>query len=142
MAEPPELTDELNSVGVFARFRPGADAPRDKSIVVRKRYGTQQDVQVRNLEFSLDYIFDTDASQEEVYEIVAEQRVARVVQGYNVCLLAYGQTGSGKTHTIYGPDKVLDDYVRNAKVDEMVTEVAVNTEGKGTVEGLAVVGPE
>ena len=102
--------DDLNSVGVFARFRPGADAPRDKSIVVRKRFGTQQDVQVRNPEFTLDYIFDTDASQDEVYEIVAEQRVARVVQGYNVCLLAYGQTGSGKTHTIYGPDKVLDDW--------------------------------
>ena len=86
-----ELDDsDLAAVGVFARIRPGSDAPRDPSIVVRKRYDVAQDLQVRNLEFSLDWIFDSDASQEELYEIVAEQRVARMLRGYNVSLLAYG----------------------------------------------------
>jgi hypothetical protein len=106
----PNDQPELNAVGVYARLRPGGDSPRDDSIVVRRRFDTQQDVQVRNFEFSLDYVFDSDASQEEVYEIMAEQRVAMVQKGYSVCLLAYGQTGSGKTHTIYGPDEVLDDW--------------------------------
>ena len=104
---------DLNAIGVFARLRPGAESPRDKSIVVRRRFDQQRDVQVRNLEFSLDFVFDTDASQEEVYEVVAEQRVALVQHGYSVCLLAYGQTGSGKTHTIYGPDTVLDDWQKS-----------------------------
>ena len=81
--EPDDL-DDLAAVGVFARIRPGSDAPRDPSIVVRKRYDVAQDLQVRNLEFSLDWVFDSDASQEEVYEIVAEQRVARLLRGYNV----------------------------------------------------------
>ena len=31
-----------------------------------------------------------------------QERVARVLEGYNVCILAYGQTGSGKTHTMFG----------------------------------------
>ena len=44
-------------------------------------------------------VFDADASQEDVYEVVGRERVARVTEGFNVCILAYGQTGSGKTHT-------------------------------------------
>ena len=36
--------------------------------------------------------------------------MARVLEGYNVCILAYGQTGSGKTHTMFGPDEVLSDW--------------------------------
>ncbi len=84
------------AVGVYARLRPDLDssAPRDDSIVVKKRFDQQRTVQVRNLEFSLDWVWDADATQEEVYEIVGRERVARVLQGYNVCLLAYGQTGA------------------------------------------------
>ena len=93
------MDDELDSaIGVFARVRPGSEmGVRDPSITVRKRYEVQQDIQVRNLEFSMEWVFDSDATQEEVYEVVAERRVAKMLQGYNVCLLAYGQTGSGKT---------------------------------------------
>ena len=98
----PEEEDDDLTVGVFARVK-GGDS-RDPSIVVRRRYDVQQDMQVKNLEFSLDWVFDDDAMQEEVYQIVAERRVARILRGYNVCLLAYGQTGSGKTYTMFGPE--------------------------------------
>ena len=104
----PEEEDDDLTVGVFARVK-GGDS-RDPSIVVRRRYDVQQDMQVKNLEFSLDWVFDDDAVQEEVYQIVAERRVARILRGYNVCLLAYGQTGSGKTYTMFGPEAVLDDW--------------------------------
>ena len=60
---------------------------------------------MRNLEFSLDWVFDQNTPQKEVYEILGRDRVARVSQGFNVCILAYGQTGSGKTHTMFGPDE-------------------------------------
>lgn len=103
-----EADDDLHSIGVYARLRPGTE--RDASIVVRRRFDQQRLVQVRNLEFSMDWVFDSTASQEEVYETVGERRVARVLEGYNVCFLAYGQTGSGKTHTVYGPREVIDDW--------------------------------
>ena len=96
------------SIGVYARVKPSNN--RADSIVVSRRFEQQKDLQIRNLEFTLDWVFDTDASQEDVYSIVAEQRVMRVLQGYNVCLLAYGQTGSGKTYTMFGPDAVIDDW--------------------------------
>jgi hypothetical protein len=47
--------NELNTMGIYARVRPGARLPRDESIIVRTRYDLQQDVQVRNLEFSVDW---------------------------------------------------------------------------------------
>jgi hypothetical protein len=72
---------------------------------------------VRNLEFTLDRIFDERASQEEVYEVVGRDRVAQVVKGFNVCLVAYGQTGSGKTHTMFGPEEVLTNW-RGAPADQ------------------------
>ena len=54
-AEADAELNELNTMGIYARFRPGDRLPRDQSIIVRTRYDLQQDVQVRNLEFSVDW---------------------------------------------------------------------------------------
>ena len=72
--------------------------------------GEQRTCTGRNLECSLDWVFDEDAAQEDVYEVAARERVAGVLDGYNATLLAYGQTGSGKTHTMYGPPEVLASF--------------------------------
>jgi hypothetical protein len=61
-------------------------------------------MRARNLEFSLDHCFGTDAEQEDVYKVVGKGLVARVIDGFNAAILAYGQTGSGKTFTMLGPD--------------------------------------
>lgn len=45
--------------------------------------------------WEFDEVFDTSATQEQVYEEVAAL-VTSVMDGYNVCIFAYGQTGSGK----------------------------------------------
>ena len=105
-ATPADLFD--TSIGVYARLRPGAGAAAD--VEVKRKAGEQRHIQVRNLEFSLDWVFDENAPQEDVFDRVAKERVARVLEGYNVCILAYGQTGSGKTHTMFGPEKVLSDW--------------------------------
>ena len=69
----------MESVGVFARIRPRAtDEPADPSVVVKRRFDQQRTVQVRNLEFSLDWVFDADAAQEDVYDFMGRDRVARV----------------------------------------------------------------
>ena len=53
---------------------------------------------MRNLEFVLDWCWDQDATQEEVYNRGLRERVAWVLDGFNTTILMYGQTGSGKTH--------------------------------------------
>ena len=97
-------------MGVYARLRPEAAGTKKGELRVKNRFGEQRTCTVRNLEFSLDWVFDEDAAQEDVYEVAARERVAGVLDGYNATLLAYGQTGSGKTHTMYGPPEVLASF--------------------------------
>ena len=99
----------MPSIGVFGRIRPElgnrlktastADAEAEGISVLGQN--EPQQVLVRNLEFSLDWVFDRDASQEEVFDVVAKERVARVTSCFNVSIVAYGQTGSGKTYTMF-----------------------------------------
>ncbi|CAD8175364.1 unnamed protein product [Paramecium octaurelia] len=50
--------------------------------------------------FTFDYVFDQNASQDQVYKKCVSNLVQRCFEGYNSTILAYGQTGSGKTHTM------------------------------------------
>eukprot|EP00929_Paragymnodinium_shiwhaense_P030380 TRINITY_DN17230_c0_g2_i1.p1 TRINITY_DN17230_c0_g2~~TRINITY_DN17230_c0_g2_i1.p1 ORF type:complete len:1505 (+),score=299.97 TRINITY_DN17230_c0_g2_i1:64-4578(+) len=52
--------------------------------------------------FAFDAVFDTTASQADVFEGTGAAIVENALEGFNGCLLAYGQTGSGKTYTLYG----------------------------------------
>ena len=69
--KPPGKKDgaQSESVGVFARFKPLKGDAERADVTVAKRFNQQKSVQVRNLEFSLDWIFDTDGQQEDVYEL-------------------------------------------------------------------------
>jgi Cdc6-like AAA superfamily ATPase len=69
---------------MIVRFRPIRLAPR----------------QVRNMEFALDWVFDEETTQEEMYEMAASERIDWVLSGFSATIIAYGQTGSGKTHTV------------------------------------------
>ena len=101
------------SIGVFARFKPLKDESEKGTFTVSKRFGKQKSVQIRNLEFSLDWIFDIDATQEEIFEIAARDRAGAVLKGYNATIMAYGQTGSGKTFSMFGPDEVLGSFAKS-----------------------------
>ena len=85
----------MSSIGVYARIRPTATVDEGLQVI------GSQGILVRNLEFSLDAVFDGHSSQEDVYSMAGRERVAKVMEGYNVCMIAYGQTGSGKTHTMF-----------------------------------------
>jgi chromosomal replication initiation ATPase DnaA len=52
--------------------------------------------------FTFDYVYDHDSTQEFVYDNTAKQSVLSVLEGYNSTVIAYGQTGTGKTHTMEG----------------------------------------
>ena len=54
------------------------------------------------LKFSFDRVFDTSATQEEVYTYSAGSIIDSIIEGFNGTIFAYGQTASGKTHTMEG----------------------------------------
>lgn len=108
--DPKAKTASSESIGVFARFKPIKEGDERGEIEVSKFLGQQKSVTVKSIEFSLDWVFDTESTQEELFKIAARDRVTALMGGYNVTLIAYGQTGSGKTHTMFGPDEVLTDF--------------------------------
>ena len=45
-------------------------------------------------QFSFDYVYDQESSQEEVYETTAKPAVMNTLEGFNATIMAYGQTGT------------------------------------------------
>lgn len=61
--------------------------------------------QVPPTQLQFDAVFDSQASQEEIYKNSGiDTLIKKAIEGYSVTVFAYGQTGSGKTFTITGPD--------------------------------------
>lgn len=52
--------------------------------------------------FTFDRIFDTNSSQDDVYNGCMKDSILSVLEGYNATIIAYGQTGTGKTYTMEG----------------------------------------
>uniref|UniRef100_A0A8C9G3F2 Kinesin motor domain-containing protein n=1 Tax=Pavo cristatus TaxID=9049 RepID=A0A8C9G3F2_PAVCR len=50
--------------------------------------------------YIFDRVFQSNTSQEQVYNDCAKKIVKDVLEGYNGTIFAYGQTSSGKTHTM------------------------------------------
>jgi pimeloyl-ACP methyl ester carboxylesterase len=81
--------------------------------------------------FIFDHVFDTDASQVQVYENSVKSLLDTILEtGDDGTIFAYGQTGSGKTHTITGDlqstqeagiiPRVMDDlfeWVENSEIN-------------------------
>ena len=54
--------------------------------------------------YEFDAIFNEEATQEDVFEVIARDKVENLMNGENSTIFAYGQTGSGKTYSIFGGD--------------------------------------
>uniref|UniRef100_A0A673IPC1 Kinesin-like protein n=1 Tax=Sinocyclocheilus rhinocerous TaxID=307959 RepID=A0A673IPC1_9TELE len=52
--------------------------------------------------YVFDRVFQSNTTQEQVYNACAQKIVKDVLEGYNGTIFAYGQTSSGKTHTMEG----------------------------------------
>lgn len=59
-------------------------------------------VQGRTHSYTLDRIFGTDSTTDEIYNDSVASLVKAAMEGYNSTVLAYGQTSTGKTHTMTG----------------------------------------
>lgn len=52
--------------------------------------------------FNFNHVFEQQAKQDEVFDVVAKPVIDNVLSGFNGTIFAYGQTGSGKTFSITG----------------------------------------
>mgnify|MGYP002631092079 CR=1 FL=1 len=104
------------AVAVFARLKPLNKGEERGEIKVRTQQSekgeTERAISIKNLEFNLEWVFEEQETQEQIYKVTTSDRVTDVLGGKNATILAYGQTGSGKTHTMFGPQEVLADFMR------------------------------
>ena len=102
------------NINVYCRFRPSEpNRPNlissndhiyktsySQDILLGHRYKKNGDFKKKT--FETDLVFDDQATQKEVFQIIGKPIVEDVLSGFNGCILCYGQTGSGKTHTLFG----------------------------------------
>ncbi|NXK87211.1 KIF9 protein, partial [Formicarius rufipectus] len=106
------LLRTIKPIQAFVRVKPTADFPQDmikfgpdnKSIDIHINKDARGGI-VNNSHtdwsFSMDGLLH-NASQDQVYEAVAKDVVAKALRGYNGTIMCYGQTGAGKTYTMTG----------------------------------------
>ena len=100
--------DKINHacVSVYCRIRPLSGRDNDRRVVITSDAKTASLAHGgEHHTFAFDRIFDSKATQQDVFEGVRVSRcVCDVLGGYNATIFAYGQTASGKTHTMEGAD--------------------------------------
>ena len=64
----------------------------------------KKNTSAKEQQFTYDYVFTNQSSQEEVYDNTTKHLLKGIINGYNATVIAYGATGSGKTYTMLGTD--------------------------------------
>ncbi|KAM7280331.1 hypothetical protein ACFE04_007465 [Oxalis oulophora] len=96
------------SVKVVVRIRPARDDyERAVDPVVKKI--SSDSLSVEDRKFKFDSVFDSNSTQEEIFQLVGIPMVKDALAGYNASILSYGQTGTGKTYTMWGPPSAMAD---------------------------------
>ncbi|EGW31686.1 uncharacterized protein SPAPADRAFT_155200 [Spathaspora passalidarum NRRL Y-27907] len=80
------------------------DPPETNPLVKMQRsaFPNKFNGRIREHRFVFDKLFDTDATQNDVYNDTTRPLLNSILDGYNATVFAYGATGCGKTHTISG----------------------------------------
>lgn len=104
----PRESSESN-IKVIARFRPLINIEKEltESKEIELKFLNEFTVGIPKMmeeyeTFSFDRVFNSNASQEEIFDFVGRPIIQEVLTGYNGTVFAYGQTGSGKTYTMMG----------------------------------------
>ncbi|XP_044032337.1 kinesin-1 heavy chain-like [Siniperca chuatsi] len=97
MADPAECT-----IKVVCRFRPLNSAELARGDKYIPKFKGDECVQIAGKPYYFDRVFQSNTTQEQFYNAVAQKIVRDVLEGYNGTIFAYGQTSSGKTHTMEG----------------------------------------
>ncbi|CAF98831.1 unnamed protein product [Tetraodon nigroviridis] len=97
------MTDAAETcIKVVCRFRPlnGSELARGDKYI--PKFQGEDCVQIGGKPYYFDRVFQSNTTQEQFYNAVAQKIVRDVLEGYNGTIFAYGQTSSGKTHTMEG----------------------------------------
>ncbi|KAM7370179.1 hypothetical protein PAMP_011453 [Pampus punctatissimus] len=97
MADPAETT-----IKVVCRFRPLNKSELARGDKYIPKFQGDDCVQIAGKPYYFDRVFQSNTTQVEFYNAVAQKIVRDVLEGYNGTIFAYGQTSSGKTHTMEG----------------------------------------
>uniref|UniRef100_A0A673G2L3 Kinesin-like protein n=1 Tax=Sinocyclocheilus rhinocerous TaxID=307959 RepID=A0A673G2L3_9TELE len=97
MADPAECT-----IKVMCRFRPLNSSEVMRGDKYIPKFQADDNVVIGGRPYVFDRVFQSNTSQEQVYNACAQKIVKDVLEGYNGTIFAYGQTSSGKTHTMEG----------------------------------------
>ncbi|KAJ3109112.1 hypothetical protein HK100_003346 [Physocladia obscura] len=124
-------SDDDRDVVVCVRLRPVLSAESERGIfptvtankdtgkvlVHSLEYKFDGRPKVASKEFCVDYAFDSDTNNEEVYAHTAKKLIAIALGGGVATLLATGQTGSGKTHTMTAVENFIARDLFEAALD-------------------------
>jgi len=98
----------MSSVSVLCRLKPADEDDVNDFIVIDEENentlvvdNNKKEKGAESLLFAFDHIVPSEASQDDVFEIV-KPVVHDALLGYNSTIFTYGQTGSGKTFTMHG----------------------------------------
>lgn len=97
MADPAEC-----SIKVMCRIRPFNDSEVTRGDKFIAKVQGDDTVVIASKPYVFDHVFQSNTTQENVYNACAKKIVKDVLEGYNGTIFAYGQTSSGKTHTMEG----------------------------------------
>uniref|UniRef100_A0AAY4A4L9 Kinesin-like protein n=1 Tax=Denticeps clupeoides TaxID=299321 RepID=A0AAY4A4L9_9TELE len=95
MADAAECT-----IRVMCRFRPLNSSEVMRGDQYIPKFQGEDSVIIGGKPYAFDRVFQSNTSQEQVYNDCAQKIVKDVLEGYNGTIFAYGQTSSGKTHTM------------------------------------------
>uniref|UniRef100_A0A3P9B6C8 Kinesin-like protein n=1 Tax=Maylandia zebra TaxID=106582 RepID=A0A3P9B6C8_9CICH len=95
MADPAECT-----IKVMCRFRPLNSSEVTRGDKYIPKFQGEDTVIIGGKPYMFDRVFQSNTTQEQVYNACAQKIVKDVLEGYNGTIFAYGQTSSGKTHTM------------------------------------------
>lgn len=68
----------------------------------QKAFHSIPNSRLREHRFVFDKLFNTEATQVDVFQDTTKSLLTNVLDGFNATVFAYGATGCGKTHTIVG----------------------------------------
>ncbi|CAL8319788.1 unnamed protein product [Boreogadus saida] len=115
MANPAECT-----IKVMCRFRPLNKSEVARGDLYIPKFQGEDCVLITGKPYYFDRVFQSNTTQEQFYNAVAQQIVKDVLDGYNGTIFAYGQTASGKTHTMEG---VLHDTDMMGVIPRIVQDI-------------------
>uniref|UniRef100_A0A665VHK5 Kinesin-like protein n=1 Tax=Echeneis naucrates TaxID=173247 RepID=A0A665VHK5_ECHNA len=90
------------SIRVVCRFRPLNSSEVARGDQYIPKFKGDDCVQIAGKPYYFDKVFQSNTTQVQFYNAVAQKIVKDVLEGYNGTIFAYGQTSSGKTHTMEG----------------------------------------